>query len=165
MSAGFKHTAFIGIGSNLGDSLQTVKAAVDVIDADPQIEVTGSSSWYDTSPVGYEAQANFVNGVIKIKTSYTPIELLNALNQIEKRFKRKRTIHWGPRTLDLDIELYDEETIRTSRLEIPHHEMFNRLFVLKPLEEVFDGNNEMVLRIHDAITKIQGTQQIRKIEN
>ena len=165
MSAGLKHTAFIGLGSNLGDSLQTVGAAVDVIDADPQIEVTGRSSWYDTSPVGYEAQANFVNGVIKIETSYTPLELLDALNQIEKRFKRERTIHWGPRTLDLDIELYDEETIRTSRLEIPHHEMFNRLFVLKPLEEVFDGNNEMVLRIHDAITKIQGTQQIRKIEN
>lgn len=89
-----------------------------------------------TKPYGYTNQEDFLNGCLKLRTLFTPLELLDTLQKIEQQAKRERTIHWGPRTLDLDILLYDDLILDSERLHIPHVEMHKRDFVLKPMAEL-----------------------------
>ena len=94
------------------------------------------SSLINTKPYGGVEQPDFINGVVQIETYLEPDNLLTYLNTLEKEAGRTREIHWGPRTLDLDILLYDEQIINTSRLTVPHIDMANRFFVLEPLCEI-----------------------------
>ena len=89
-----------------------------------------------TKPYGMTSQPDFLNGMIQVKTLLTPWELLELLHQIEQRAGRERLVHWGPRTLDLDIIFYDDWVVDTKELQIPHPDMQNRDFVLKPLAEL-----------------------------
>ena len=131
-----RHQAFLGIGSNLGDRQMNLAAAIRLLEAVPDIQVTKRSPLYETAPYGYTDQPPFLNGCIGIETLYTPEELLRVLHEIEHKLGRKREIHWGPRTLDLDILFYDDLILDTPDLHIPHADMANREFVLQPLSEI-----------------------------
>lgn len=130
------HIAYIALGSNIGDSRQILDDAVKAIDALPGSRVEKVSRFITTAPYGVTDQPDFLNGCLKMRTLYYPKELLKELNRIEKEAGRERIIHWGPRTLDLDIIFYDDLISEDDDLCIPHVEMHKRSFVLEPLEEI-----------------------------
>ena len=131
-------TVYIGIGSNLGDSISIVQDAIKCIGKISKSELVNQSSLYQSEPIGDIPQDDYINAIVAIKTSLAPTDLLLELQAIEFAFYRQRdpTLRWGPRTLDLDIILYGNHLINDSHLIVPHPEMHNRLFVLKPLLEV-----------------------------
>ena len=154
-----KHIAYLGIGSNLGDKEGYLDYAVDQLNKDDYIKVTKISSYIVTKPYGDVEQDDFLNGCLEIETLYTPQELLAVVNDIEQGAGRKRLIHWGPRTLDIDILLYDREIIMEEKLIVPHIEMTKREFVLKPLSEIapfayHPGYNKTAMELYDNLTKI-----------
>ena len=131
-----RHTAYIGIGSNMGDTKAYLDFAVSELKRDECCSCINVSDYIVTKPVGGVEQDDFLNGVIELKTIYSPQALLDRLHEIENDAGRTRTVHWGPRTLDLDILLYDDCIIHTDTLTIPHPEMTSREFVLAPLCEI-----------------------------
>lgn len=128
--------AFIGLGSNMGDRYRYLNQAVRLLSEHPSIQLVNYSSIYETDPVGYEEQEQFLNMVIEVKTSLRPDELLDECLATEQKFGRKRDIRWGPRTIDLDILLFNQENIETEKLIIPHPRMAERAFVMVPLLEI-----------------------------
>jgi len=130
------HTAYLSIGSNMGNKEQYLKNAIEKLGETSDCQVTAVSKFIETEPYGGVEQDTFLNGCIEIRTLMTPDELLKRINAIEAEEGRVRTIHWGPRTLDIDILLYDNEIIYTDDLKIPHIDMHNRMFVLLPLSEI-----------------------------
>ncbi|MGV6807427.1 MAG: 2-amino-4-hydroxy-6-hydroxymethyldihydropteridine diphosphokinase [bacterium] len=128
--------AYIGLGSNLDDPLGQVNTALKALDALPETSVCRTSRWYRTPPLGPSDQPDFVNGAALIETALKPKALLAALQQIESNQGRIRSQHWGPRTLDLDILLYNRETIQEPDLRIPHPGLTSRAFVLMPLRDI-----------------------------
>lgn len=127
---------YIGLGSNLSPRESYLNGAIEKLEEHPAINISGKSSIYETEPVGYTEQPRFLNMVIQIETLLKPTHLYAVCMGIEGEFARERNIRWGPRTLDLDILLYSEETIKTNRLIIPHPRMYERAFVLIPLLEL-----------------------------
>ena len=130
------HTTYIALGSNIGDSETYLNEAVEKIGQIPTCTVEKVSSYLVTEPYGVTDQPDFLNACLKLRTLLYPKELLKELNRIEKEAGRERIIHWGPRTLDLDILLYDDIVLEEDDLCIPHVEMHKRSFVLKPLAEI-----------------------------
>lgn len=126
---------FIAIGSNLGDREKNIIDAINLLIANG-VDVKNISSIIETKPYGNVKQPDFLNCVVDAYTALPPRMLLETLKAIEKQLGRTRTIHWGPRTIDLDIIFYDELVIDTSDLKIPHPDMQNRLFVLEPLNQL-----------------------------
>lgn len=126
-------TAFLGIGSNMGDKKGYLDFAVKEIRDSKFCQIKKISDFIVTEPVGGIEQDNFLNGCIKIKTLFTPYGLLKFINNIEEKAGRERLIHWGPRTLDIDIIFYEDTIIYEENLKIPHPEIENRVFVLEPL--------------------------------
>lgn len=133
------NTSYIALGSNQGDRADILCRAIRRLGENKEVEVEKTSSMYETDPVGYTEQAKFLNMVIKVNTSYAPLELLKFLQETEHFFGREREIRWGPRTLDLDILLYNQENIENEELIIPHPRMWERAFVLVPLIEIADS--------------------------
>ena len=131
-----KHTAYIAMGSNMGDREKYIKDAVKLLDSVRGCTVKRVSDLIETPPYGVTDQDDFLNGCLELETLLTPRELLRELNRIEAEAGRERTVHWGPRTLDLDIIFYDDEMIREKDLCIPHVDMHNRRFVLEPLSQI-----------------------------
>ena len=131
-----KHIVYLGIGSNLGDKRGYLNMAVEELGKDESISSLKVSEYIETEPYGPVEQPDFLNGVVEIETTLEPMELLTIIHDIEQEAGRERIIHWGPRTLDIDILLYDDRIINTSDLTIPHPEMHKRDFVLKPLVEI-----------------------------
>lgn len=130
------HTTYIALGSNIGDSETYLNEAVEKIGQIPTCTVEKVSSYLVTEPYGVTDQPDFLNACLKLRTLLYPEELLKELNRIEKEAGRERIIHWGPRTLDLDILLYDDIILEEDDLCIPHVEMHKRSFVLEPLAEI-----------------------------
>lgn len=128
--------AYIAVGSNLGDSKKIIDDAFLMLNEDNHFRNPVSSSLISTKPYGYTDQPDFVNGMWKVETVYNPSSLLEKLHEIEHAFKRERLIHWGPRTLDLDIIYFGDSVIYKNDLIVPHADMINREFVLKPLCEI-----------------------------
>ena len=128
-------TVAIALGSNLGDSLAILEAALIALDEHPDIALLSHSSWYKTAPVG-PPQPDYLNGCALLRTALEPLPLLEQLLAIELRFGRVRGERWGPRSLDLDMLLYADQRIDTDRLQIPHPRMRERAFVLVPLAEI-----------------------------
>ncbi len=128
--------AYLSIGSNLGDKEENLIQAIQMLGEDEETEVVKQSSFFVTEPVGGVKQDDFLNAALAIKTLRSPQELLELIDSIEKRLKRERLIHWGPRTIDLDIIFYNNEIVQEENLVIPHIEMANRMFVLEPLCEI-----------------------------
>ncbi len=131
-----RHTAYIALGSNMGDTKAHLEGAVREIHESPLCAVTSVSKFIVTKPVGGVEQDDFLNGCAEVETLFTPHELLDFLHDIENAHGRERKIHWGPRTLDLDIILYDELVLNEHDLVIPHPEAAARAFVLAPLAEI-----------------------------
>jgi dihydroneopterin aldolase/2-amino-4-hydroxy-6-hydroxymethyldihydropteridine diphosphokinase len=130
------HKAYIGMGSNMGNKLENLKAAIAKINESTYTKVIRTSENYETKPVGYTDQDNFVNCAIEVRTLLTPVELIRFLLGVEADLKRERIIKWGPRTIDLDVLLYDNIITSSEEIVIPHPRMHERLFVLKPLKDI-----------------------------
>jgi 2-amino-4-hydroxy-6-hydroxymethyldihydropteridine diphosphokinase len=128
--------AYIALGANLGDPATTVNAAFTALGELPQTRLLATSALYRTTPVGIAEQPEFVNAAAAIDTTLAPEALLDALLAIEQRFGRIRAERNGPRTLDLDILLYDDLTLATPRLTLPHPRLHLRAFVLQPLADL-----------------------------
>lgn len=157
--------AFLGMGTNLGDRLKQLRQAIAMLQQAKGIQVNQVSSVYQTSPVGYLNQPHFFNLVCRIQTVLTPMELLQQTQLIEQKLQRKRTLRWGPRTIDLDILLYGTAIVKRSNLTIPHPRMQERAFVLVPLYElvgdiVIPGTNQLMSQ---WMNQIPEDQKIKKI--
>ncbi|NEP85644.1 MAG: 2-amino-4-hydroxy-6-hydroxymethyldihydropteridine diphosphokinase [Okeania sp. SIO2C2] len=125
----------VALGSNLGDSLSILENAIQILSKTPGITLNTYSSWYLTKPIGPK-QPDYLNGCALLKVELTPQKLLEIILDIEKQFKRVRLVHWGPRTLDLDLILYNDLILDIPNLQIPHPRMRERAFVLVPLAEI-----------------------------
>lgn len=130
------HRAYIALGSNLGDKKRYLNDAVEALGKTCGCRVNKVSDFIVTSPYGGVEQDDFLNGVLELSTILTPEELLLRLHEIEQGAGRERKVRWGPRTLDLDILLYDSVILDTEELHIPHIDMQRRDFVLKPLNQI-----------------------------
>lgn len=130
------HDAYVAFGSNMGDREKYIDEAIETLAKWQQIEILNVSDKIVTKPYGNVEQDDFINGVMKIRTLLSAEELLQILQKVEAHAGRERKIYWGPRTLDLDIIFYDDEIIAMDSLVIPHPDMQNREFVLKPLMQI-----------------------------
>ena len=141
----FWHRAYIALGSNLGDKKAYLDQAIKALKQHKECRVQKVSSYLVTEPYGGVEQDDFLNACLSLDTLLSPEELLDLLHEIEQAAHRERLIHWGPRTLDLDILLYDNEVLETEDLIIPHVEMHKRDFVLKPLAEIAPNKRHPIL--------------------
>jgi len=129
--------AYIGVGANLGERETTIRGAVDLLAAEPGVDVVAVSTLRETDPVGYLNQPRFLNGVVGVETGLSARELLERLLAIERRLGRTRTgPRFGPRMIDLDLLLYGDETIDEPGLRVPHPRLHERRFALEPLAEL-----------------------------
>ena len=130
--------AYVGIGSNLGNPRKTIADALDLLRAEAGIELLAVSSLRETDPVGYESQPKFLNGAAALETELPPRKLLERLLAIEQLLGRIRrdTPRYGPRTIDLDLLLYGQETLAEPGLTVPHPRLHERRFALEPLVEL-----------------------------
>lgn len=143
----------IALGSNLGDSLNTLNSSLALLNETPGIDLEATSSWYQTKPVGTPtAQPDYLNGCALLQVEQTPEELLAILQAIELQFGRVRSERWGARTLDLDLLLYDNLILNLPQLTIPHPRMKDRAFVLIPLAEIAPDWIEPVSQRSDRTT-------------
>lgn len=130
------HTAYIALGSNMGDKKAYLDKAVSALSRHPDCQVVKVSDYITTAPYGGVEQDDFLNGALELRTLLPPQELLELLHELEAAAHRERTVRWGPRTLDLDILLYDDLVLDTPDLHIPHIEMHLRDFVLAPMAQI-----------------------------
>ncbi len=153
---------FVAVGSNIGNRELFLRTAIEKMDSDAGIRVMKVSSIYETEPVGYKEQEKFLNMVAYINTSYDPKGLLKKLQCIENELDRKRDIHWGPRTIDIDILLYGTARVNEPELEIPHPRMLERAFVLIPLRDL---GHELVSRyIYNIDRLIEACQDTKGVK-
>lgn len=130
------HRAFVAFGSNLGDREKNIQTALDSLESRQDIRLIKKSSIIETEPWGYADQDSFLNGVVEIETTLSPADLMTLLLNTEQLLKRERVIHWGPRTLDLDILFYDRLVCDDPHVTLPHPRIKDRLFVLEPMAEI-----------------------------
>jgi 2-amino-4-hydroxy-6-hydroxymethyldihydropteridine diphosphokinase len=130
------HLAYVALGANLADPVAQVSAALAALTRLPQTRLLRASSLYRTAPVGIHHQPDFINAVAAVETTLSPAALLSALFAVEAKFGRRRDFHHAPRTLDLDLLLYDEQVIDSPQLRLPHPRMHLRAFVIAPLLEI-----------------------------
>ena len=130
------HKVYIAFGSKMGEKEYYLEKGLDELKRHPLCKSGKMSSIYRTSPYGGVEQEDFLNGVLELYTLLSPFELLEKMQQVENLAGRERKVHWGPRTLDLDMLLYDDQIIDSEKLTVPHADMQNRDFVLVPLCEI-----------------------------
>ena len=131
----FFHTAYVALGSNLGDKEANLRRALELL-IERGVEIVKTSTFISTEPYGVTDQPTFLNGVCEVRTSLEPLALLHTLLEIEQEMGRVRLRHWGERNIDLDLLLYEDVVMDTPRLILPHPDMQNRDFVLLPLAEI-----------------------------
>jgi len=127
---------YVALGSNLNNPTQQLNTAISTLKKIPHTQLLKTSSFYQTKPVGFSEQPDFMNAVVSLETTLTPHKLLAELQKIETQQGRVRTIQNGPRTIDVDLLLYGDEVINTPELTVPHPRMHEREFVLTPLREI-----------------------------
>lgn len=145
--------AYLSIGTNMGDRLKNLQNAVDSLRLLPQTSVSEVSPVYETDPIGFEEQADFLNIAVELETMLTSEALLGALLGIEAALGRVRLFKNGPRIIDLDLLLFENETINNSVLTVPHPRMYEREFVLRPLCDLKSMKNNC--KITSALAKIE----------
>jgi 2-amino-4-hydroxy-6-hydroxymethyldihydropteridine diphosphokinase len=128
--------AYLALGSNLGDRAAYLQFAIDELAARDEVDVVAVSRVYETDPVGGPEQGAYLNAVIAVDTTLDPHALLHTAHDVEAAANRTRSVHWGPRTLDVDVLLYDDVHIDDAVLTVPHPRMWERDFVLVPLRDV-----------------------------
>lgn len=156
------HRVFLSLGSNMGQKVDYLDNAVDIIKKNKFIHNVKVSSVYQTDPVGYLDQDVFVNIAVVLETTLKPFELLKVCQEIEEALNRERLIRWGPRTIDVDIILYDDLKLDDEILTIPHPRMHERAFVLVPICEL---DSELVIQSQKIQTLIEtvDVSGVRKI--
>lgn len=154
---------YISLGSNMESRYGYLEEAIKQLRSIDEIEVSTISSVYETDPVGYVDQPAFLNLVICIETTLRPLDLLSETQVIETILGRKRDIKWGPRTIDLDILLYDQENMNVERLMIPHPRMWQRAFVIVPLLEIAPDLfiDELGLSIKEVYEQLNDKEGVR----
>ncbi|MBO1924465.1 2-amino-4-hydroxy-6-hydroxymethyldihydropteridine diphosphokinase [Thiomicrorhabdus sp. 6S3-12] len=133
------HRVYLGLGANLDQPAEQIRAALRSLDGLPQSRLVKSSALYTSSPLGPQDQPDYVNAVCLLETQLAPDELLHQLQRLEIEQGRVKKRHWGERTIDLDILLYDDLQLQSEHLQIPHSQMHLRDFVLVPLAEIAPG--------------------------
>jgi 2-amino-4-hydroxy-6-hydroxymethyldihydropteridine diphosphokinase len=154
-------TAYVGIGSNMGDRLENLSDAVREFAGTPGVHFVRSSSVYETAPVGGPEQGDYLNAVVEISTELEPHALLEVLQRIENELGRARAERFGPRTIDLDLLLYGDEEIDDPDLTVPHPRMRERAFVVVPLVELGAGDALPKGRPLEPVT--DAAQTVRRI--
>jgi 2-amino-4-hydroxy-6-hydroxymethyldihydropteridine diphosphokinase len=155
--------AYLSLGSNVGDRKATLEGALGRLEASRRVRILKRSSIYETEPIGYIDQPWFYNLAVEIETELDPEELLTLTKQTELELNRTREIRWGPRTIDIDIVMYDEIAMSNDRLTLPHPEMTQRRFVLEPLHEIAPGLRlPDGRRIADLLPSV-ASQEVRKL--
>ncbi len=154
---------WIGLGSNMGDREGFLMQALRQLSNHKGIQLARYSSIYETEPYGPVSQDHFLNMVVEIHTMLEPTELLSETQAIEANLQRERTIHWGPRTIDLDILLYADKIIKMDALKIPHPELSKRLFVLVPMKELeknleIPGLNKTIQELSESFKDQKGVR-------
>lgn len=157
------HTAYISLGSNMGDREMYLEDAVAMLEGDPGCEVVQVTPWIETEPYGMLDQEKFLNGCLELRTIYDPYKLLEVLHEIEAAAGRERKVHWGPRTLDLDILLYGDRVIDSKELIIPHVDMHNREFVLAPMSQLAPWRRHPLL--HKSMKELYTELKARQAGN
>ncbi len=152
------HRVYLAVGSNMGDKEAYIRGGIDALNRHPEIIVEKVSELLVTEPYGGVEQDKFLNGALEIRTLLSPGELLAELHHIEAEANRERLVHWGPRTLDLDIIFYDKLVYEDEELMIPHIDMQNRYFVLKPLSELAPNYRHPLLgeTVSQMLAKCEG---------
>jgi len=130
------HYAYLSLGSNMGDKRSFLKLGIDGLNSHEQIQLLQTADVLETEPYGNVEQDVFLNTAVQVRTLMTPKELLDYIHELEYKAERVREVHWGPRTLDIDIVFYDKLVYEDDELIIPHVDMENREFVLKPLSQI-----------------------------
>lgn len=155
--------AYIALGANLGDREDTLMGAIALLQLHPDITVLRCSNLYETDPVGYIDQPNFVNMAVALRTTLSPAELLQFMLETEHKLGRERTIRWGPRTVDLDLLWVDGQNIDTPLLVLPHPRMLERAFVLVPLADIVrkEESPDLYGTIQHALDLIDGKDGVR----
>lgn len=155
---------YLALGSNQGNSLEILVGARKRLAELTQVQVLASSFLYETDPYGPVAQDDFLNAVLRIETDLEPEVLLAQIHQIEADFGRVRDVHWGPRTLDIDILLLGDIKLETPSLTIPHVEITKRAFVLIPLADVYQEEFLLGKRLDQWIEETGDRQSVRLSE-
>lgn len=149
------NSVYLSLGTNMGNREENLKTAVQLLNRNESISIEAVSSIYETAPIGFINQSSFFNIALFIQTNLNPMEMLDVCQSIENSLGRVRDIRWGPRIIDLDILLYNNENIETDRLTVPHPRMFERAFVLVPLLEIAEKPfNEKLLHARDALDRL-----------
>lgn len=149
--------AFLSLGSNLGDRVANLSAAIECL-AETGIEVRRVSSFYRTEPVGFSPQSWFVNCVVEVGTDLMPLQLLKTLKSVERAMGRRPAVAKGPRRIDIDILLYENVVVRSAELTIPHERMGERRFVLVPLRELAPNTRHPVTK-QTVLEMLRETQE------
>ncbi len=160
-----EHQVYLGFGSNVGDKLFNIFEALRLLSLQQNITLNKLSSIYETKPVGYSEQDDFLNMVASLKTTLSPFELHNYTKEIEQKLHRIRTVRYGPRTIDIDILLFDELKLNQEELTIPHPRITERAFVLVPLLEIIDKEKFPFLyqKYQDSFLKIPEPYGVKKL--
>ena len=162
MSPTARQTVIISVGSNLGDKIGYCRFGIDRVAAHRDIQLTGTSPFYRTAPVDYEAQDWFVNAAIRIETTLAPRKLLSVTNAVQTAAgQREKEIRFGPRILDLDLIFYGDLVMKTGDLQLPHPRMHKRRFVLQPICDIDPQFVHPVLgcRVDALLKNLQDDQQ------
>jgi len=152
--------AYLSIGSNMGERGHYLQEALLRLAAKTGIKIVRLSQVYETSPWGYAAQREFWNQAVELDTILEPLELLRACQEVEASLGRQRTTRWGPRTIDIDILLYDNRTSNTAELVLPHPRLEERAFVLGPLREIAP---DLILPSGRSIQEVFGEGDIKPV--
>jgi dihydroneopterin aldolase/2-amino-4-hydroxy-6-hydroxymethyldihydropteridine diphosphokinase len=155
--------AYLGLGSNIGDRASFLKHALEALQAEQRVQVVRCSSIYETEPYGPVEQSDFLNMIVQIETLLPSFALLRYIHKIETDLERVRDVHWGPRTIDLDLLVFGQTITQSEELSLPHPEIARRAFVLKPLAEiaphlVVPGINRSVM---DLWQNLNGEEEVR----
>ena len=134
---------YLSLGANLGDRKRSIRQAIELISQIDGVELLAVSHFYETEPWGVEDQPDFINAAVKIESTLEPLQLLDALQEIERNLGRVRSIRWGARDIDIDILTIGDMIIDEERLQVPHLFMFDRDFVMVPLSEIYDMSFEL----------------------
>lgn len=151
----------LGLGSNLGDREKFIRSAIEKLATVQQIQIKKISSLYETEPFGLKEQAGYLNAVIEIWTTLSPRELLAKCLEIENELGRQRIVHWGPRTIDIDLLVFDDVVYTSPDLNLPHPYLALRRFVLVPLAEITDTK---ILQQYTAKELLAKCQDKGKVE-
>jgi 2-amino-4-hydroxy-6-hydroxymethyldihydropteridine diphosphokinase len=157
------HTAYIGLGSNLGNKRANLEKALELLGGTAGVKLKRVAAYYRTAPLGGPAQDWYLNTVAEVVTNLEPHQLLASLLMIEEGLGRVRIVRWGPRTVDLDLLLYDRTELRSAVLTLPHPRMTERAFVMAPLAELAPGlilQGKTTVELAAELAKVQAIEKL-----